>query len=46
MELYNLEDDLGERRDLAARLPEKRDELRALLRQWQEQVGAKMPVER
>jgi len=46
VELYNLEDDLGERNDLAAKLPEKRDQLRAMLRNWQKQVGAKMPVAR
>ena len=46
VELYNLGSDLGERENLAEKMPEKRDELRALLRNWQKQVGAKMPVKR
>jgi arylsulfatase A-like enzyme len=43
-ELYNLKDDLGERHDLAAMLPEKRDELAARLRKWRTDVGALMPT--
>ncbi len=46
VELYNLGEDLEERKDLAAKMPDKRDELLAFLRQWQKQVGAKMPVAR
>jgi hypothetical protein len=42
-ELYNLRDDVSEQHDLAAELPEKRDELLARLRQWRERVGAQMP---
>lgn len=43
VELYNLEDDIGERNDLAARLPEQRDELLRRLRTWQKEVGARLP---
>jgi arylsulfatase A-like enzyme len=43
VELYNLKDDLGEKNDLAARLPEKADELRKLLRDWRKSVNANMP---
>ena len=42
-ELYHLGQDIGERRDLARQMPQKRDELLALLHAWQKQVGAKMP---
>ena len=46
VELYNLEDDLSEQNDLSQKMPQKREELQALLRKWQKQVGAKMPVKR
>src|SRR5262245_43511468 len=44
VELYHLADDVGEKSDLAAKLPEKRDELLARLRQWRTDVGAQMPL--
>jgi arylsulfatase A-like enzyme len=44
VELYNLKDDLGEKNDLAAKLPEKRDELRGRLHAWRKAVGAQMPT--
>jgi len=44
VELYNLRDDLGERRDLSAAMPEKTQELRAMLHAWQRRVGAQRPV--
>ena len=43
IELYNLKDDPGERRDLAGKKPAKAKELRAKLRAWQKRMGAKMP---
>jgi arylsulfatase A-like enzyme len=43
VELYNLGTDIGERRDLARTMPEKRNELLGLLHDWQKRVGAKMP---
>jgi hypothetical protein len=44
VELFNLSDDLGERNDLAEQLPERRDQLLARLRDWQESVSAQMPI--
>lgn len=42
-ELYDLESDPGERRDLASEQPERVGELLGRLRQWRERVGAPMP---
>jgi arylsulfatase A-like enzyme len=44
LELYQLSDDIGEAKDLAAAQPAKRDELLALLRKWRTGVGAQMPT--
>jgi arylsulfatase A-like enzyme len=46
LELYNLRDDLGETRNLAASLPEKTRELRARLNAWRTAVNAPMPAKR
>jgi arylsulfatase A-like enzyme len=43
VELYNLKNDIGERKDLAKTHPKKRKELQELLQQWQKETGAKMP---
>jgi len=43
VELYNLRDDVGERRDLAPKMAAKVDELRARLHAWRKEVGAQMP---
>jgi arylsulfatase A len=43
VELYNLREDLGERRNLAAQMPAKVEELRARLHAWRKDVGAQMP---
>ncbi|MCP4642474.1 MAG: sulfatase [bacterium] len=43
VELYNLRDDLGEQRDLAAANPDKVRKLRAMLDTWQKDVGARFP---
>ena len=43
VELYDLASDLGERRDLAPKAPEKAAELRAVLHQWRKAVDARMP---
>ena len=43
-ELYNLKEDVGERRDLASAMPEKVKELHGKLVEWRKQVGAKMPT--
>lgn len=44
LELYNLHDDLGEKVNLAERLPERRNELADKLRQWRKAVDAQMPM--
>ncbi|MFZ5828500.1 MAG: sulfatase [Planctomycetota bacterium] len=43
VELYNLESDPGETRDLAAEQPAQAAKLRELLRRWREEVGAQIP---
>ena len=42
-ELYDLKNDLGEKTDLSAKMPEKTAELRQLLHDWRENVNALMP---
>ncbi|MFM9080596.1 MAG: sulfatase, partial [Opitutaceae bacterium] len=44
LELYNLRDDIGESRNLAAELPEKTRELHARLVAWRASVKAPMPA--
>ena len=44
IELYDLRNDLGEQRDLAATQPDKARELRDRLHAWRKEVGAQMPV--
>ncbi len=44
VELYNLKDDIGETRNLAAELPDKRDQLLGQLRHWRQAVGAQLPA--
>ncbi len=43
-ELYDLREDIGETRDLAAAMPDKVRELLAKLHSWRESVGAQMPT--
>lgn len=43
LELYNLRDDIGERNNLAARMPEKTRELHRKLAAWRQSVNAAMP---
>lgn len=43
IELYNLKDDPGERKDLAATNPQKRDEMAKKLAAWREAIEAPMP---
>ena len=45
LELYDLSEDIGEQRNLAARRPRKAEELRAKLDTWRKSVGANMPTE-
>jgi len=44
LELYNLKDDIGEANNLAAKMPEKAQELHAKLQSWRETIKAPMPV--
>lgn len=44
VELYNLREDIGERRNLARALPNKTAELRRDLEAWRKSVGAQMPI--
>ena len=44
VELYNLKEDIGEKTDLSAKMPEKTAELRGLLETWLKQVGAQKPT--
>ncbi len=44
LELYNLKEDLGEKTNLATRMPEKARELRDKLVAWRAEVKAPMPV--
>lgn len=43
LELYNLEEDLGEQQDLAEKNQEKTQELHQMLRKWRKDVGAQLP---
>ena len=44
LELYNLAQDLGERNDLAAKLPDKTRELHEKLKAWRQTTKAALPV--
>ncbi|MGE3808378.1 MAG: sulfatase, partial [Gemmataceae bacterium] len=44
VELYNLKDDIGEKTDLAKKLPERAEELREQLHAWRKSVDAQMPT--
>jgi arylsulfatase A-like enzyme len=46
LELFHLAEDIGERKDLSARLPEKARELQQRLADWRKSVGARMPTPR
>ncbi|MEE2935084.1 MAG: sulfatase [Planctomycetota bacterium] len=46
VELYDLANDPGESNDLSLTRPALRDELRKELKQWQQSLKAKMPLER
>ena len=43
-ELYNIREDIGEQRDLAATMPKKVEELRDHLHEWHQEVGAQLPT--
>ena len=43
LELYDLEDDIRERKNLADEMPDKRDELHRLVKEWRKAIGAPVP---
>jgi len=43
-ELYNLKDDIGEKNDLSAKMPDKTKELAKLLDDWRQDVKAQLPT--
>ena len=45
IELYNLNDDIGEQKNLAHKMPEKAKELHDLLKNWRNSVNAPVPKE-
>ena len=44
VELFNLAEDLGEKHDIAAKMPDVARDLKARLAAWRKRVGAAMPV--
>jgi hypothetical protein len=42
--LYNLRQDIGEKQNLAAEMPQKAAELQRRLQAWRQEVGAQMPT--
>jgi len=44
VELYNVKEDIGEKNDLAGKMPEKAAELRDKLHAWRQDVAAQMPT--
>lgn len=44
LELYDLQNDIGESEDLSKKMKKKRDELHKLLTDWRKNVSAQMPV--
>ena len=44
VELYNLQNDIGEQNNLAAKMPDKVEQLRSRLHAWRKEVGAQMPA--
>jgi arylsulfatase A-like enzyme len=44
VELYNLKDDIGEKNDLSAKMPEKAAGLKKMLQDWRNSIDALMPA--
>jgi arylsulfatase A len=44
LELYNLKDDIGEKNNIAGRMPGKAAELQGMLKAWRRSVDARMPT--
>ncbi|MBM83001.1 MAG: aryl-sulfate sulfohydrolase [Planctomycetaceae bacterium] len=45
LELYNLKDDISEKNNLAASMPQKANELHQILKGWRERINAPVPSE-
>jgi len=43
LELYNLKEDLGEKNNLAEKMPERASDLHRLLKAWRDEVDAQLP---
>ena len=46
LELYNLEEDLSEKNDLAREMPDKVKEMLGIMKSWRKSVNAPVPTER
>jgi len=46
LELYNLKDDIGEKNNLADKMPDKTRQLHRLLVRWRKSIGAAVPTEK
>jgi len=46
VELYNLKKDIGEKNDLAAKMPKKAKLMKSKLAQWLKETNAMMPTRR
>ena len=46
LELYNLRDDIGEEKNLADTMPDKRDELHSILKAWRKKTNAPVPTKK
>jgi arylsulfatase A-like enzyme len=44
VELYNLKDDIGEKNNLADKMPDKAKELLKMMQKWREEIKAPMPT--
>jgi len=43
VEMFNLRDDVGEKKDLSKEMAQKAGEMKMMLGEWRERVGAQMP---
>ena len=44
LELYNLKEDIGEKNNLAEKMPDKARKLHAMMLAWREGIHARMPT--
>jgi hypothetical protein len=43
--LYNITEDIGEKNNMAAKLPDKTKQMHKLLQSWRKSVNAPLPIE-